>query len=235
MTTPANTKAPLPSGIISYEDYIAKNKAKGTGSASGAMDQGAFLTLFTTQLKNQNPLDPVKNEAFVAQLAQFSQLEATTSMKTSMETMVQSMQGDKMLAGASMIGRKVAVPNAPATLLGGQPVQASVDLPNGADGVQLQILDSKGQVVRKLTYPAQPSGAMKLSWDGMSDSGAAMPDGSYTMQVLASSQGKALQPVVNMFSTVRSVSNAGTGDNTWLLEVDGGKSVSLADVKQIAF
>ena len=231
-TTASTPKAPLPSGIISYEEYTAKNKVKAT---STTMDQGAFLTLFTTQLKNQNPLDPVKNEAFVAQLAQFSQLEATTAMKTSMETMVQSMQGDKMLAGASMIGRKVAVPNAPAMLLGGQPVQASVDLPNGADGVQIQIFDSRGQVVRKMIYPAQSPGSMKLAWDGMSDSGASMPDGAYTMQVLASSLGKAVQPVVNMFSTVRSVSNAGTADNTWLLEVDGGKSVSLADVKQIAY
>ena len=231
-TTASTPKAPLPSGIVSYEEYTAKNKVKAT---STTMDQGAFLTLFTTQLKNQNPLDPVKNEAFVAQLAQFSQLEATTAMKTSMETMVKSMQGDKMLAGASMIGRKVAVPNAPAMLLGGQPVQASVDLPNGADGVQMQIFDSRGQVVRKMIYPAQSPGSMKLAWDGMNDSGAAMPDGAYTMQVLASSLGKAVQPVVNMFSTVRSVSNAGTGDNTWLLEVDGGKSVSLANVKQIAY
>jgi len=232
MATATTAKAPLPSGIVSYEDYVAKNKVK---APSNAMDQGAFLTLFTTQLKNQNPLDPVKNEAFVAQLAQFSQLEATTAMKASMETMVQSMQGDKMLAGAAMIGRKVAVPNAPAMLLGGQPVQASVDLPNGADGVQMQIMDNRGQVVRKLIYPAQSPGSMKLAWDGMSDTGAAMPDGAYTMQVLASSLGKAVQPVVNMFSTVRSVSNAGTGDNTWLLEVDGGKSVSLANVKQIAY
>ena len=231
-TTASTPKAPLPSGIISYEEYTAKNKVKATSST---MDQGAFLTLFTTQLKNQNPLDPVKNEAFVAQLAQFSQLEATTSMKASMEAMVQSMQGDKMLAGAAMIGRKVAVPNAPAMLLGGQPVQASVDLPNGADGVQMKILDNRGQVVRKMIYPAQSPGSMKLAWDGMSDSGASMPDGAYTMQVLASSLGKAVQPVVNMFSTVRSVSNAGTADNTWLLEVDGGKSVSLADVKQIAY
>ena len=231
-TTASTPKAPLPSGIISYEEYTAKNKVKAT---STTMDQGAFLTLFTTQLKNQNPLDPVKNEAFVAQLAQFSQLEATTSMKASMEAMVQSMQGDKMLAGAAMIGRKVAVPNAPAMLLGGQPVQASVDLPNGADGVQMQIMDGRGQVVRKMIYPAQSPGSMKLAWDGMSDSGASMPDGAYTMQVLASSLGKAVQPVVNMFSTVRSVSNAGTGDNTWLLEVDGGKSVSLANVKQIAY
>jgi hypothetical protein len=55
------------------------------------------------------------------------------------------------------------------------------------------------------------------------------------MQVLVNAQGKAIQPVVNTLATVRSVSNAGTGDNTWLLEVDGGKSVSLTDVKRIAY
>ncbi len=232
MATATTAKAPLPNGIVSYEDYIAKNKVK---APSNTMDQGAFLTLFTTQLKNQNPLDPVKNEAFVAQLAQFSQLEATTAMKASMESMAQSLQGDKMLAGASMIGRKVAVPNGPLVLLGGQPIDATVDLPTGADGVQMQILNDKGQVVRKQIFGAQMAGPMKLSWDGMNEGGAFMPDGTYTMQVLASSQGKAIQPVVNTLSTVRSVSHAGTGDNTWLLEVDGGKSVSLSDVKRIAY
>ncbi|MEN9689242.1 MAG: Basal-body rod modification protein FlgD [Pseudomonadota bacterium] len=232
MATATPAKAPLPSGIVSYEDYIAKNKVK---APSNTMDQGAFLTLFTTQLKNQNPLDPVKNEAFVAQLAQFSQLEATTAMKTSMEAMVQSLQGDKMLAGASMIGRKVAVPNGPLVLLGGQPIEATVDLPTGAEGVQMQIMDEKGQVVRKQIFGAQAVGAMKLTWDGMNDGGATMPDGTYTMQVLANAQGKAIQPVVNTLATVRSVSNAGTGDNTWLLEVDGGKSVSMAEVKRIAY
>ena len=232
MATATTNKPPLPSGIVSYEDYIAKNKVK---APSNTMDQGAFLTLFTTQLKNQNPLDPVKNEAFVAQLAQFSQLEATNSMKTSMQAMVDSLQGDKMLAGAAMIGRKVAVPNGPLMLMGGQPIDATVDLPTGADGVQMQIMDEKGQIVRKQIFGAQMVGPMKLSWDGMNDSGATMPDGTYSMQVLVSAQGKALQPVVNTLATVRSVSSAGTADNTWLLEVDGGKSVSLTDVKRIAY
>jgi len=231
MTTTA-AKAPLPNGIVSYEDYTAKNKVKPTNNT---MDQGAFLTLFTTQLKNQNPLDPVKNEAFVAQLAQFSQLEATTAMKTSMETMVKSLDGDKMLAGAALIGRRVAVPNGPLTLLGGQPVEANVDLPTGADGVQMLVFNDKGQQVRKQIFGAQPIGTMRLSWDGMSDGGAPMPDGTYTTQVLASSMGKAIQPTVNSLATVRSVSNAGTADNAWILEVDGGKSVNMADVKRIAY
>jgi flagellar basal-body rod modification protein FlgD len=232
MATATAAKPPLPNGIVRYEDYIAKNKVK---APSNTMDQAAFLTLFTTQLKNQNPLDPVKNEAFVAQLAQFSQLEATTAMKTSMETMVKSMEGDKMLAGAALIGRRVAVPNAPLMLLDGQPVEANVELPTGADGVQMKIFDEKGQLVRKQIFGAQPIGTMRLGWDGFNDNGAVMPDGYYTMQVLASSMGKALQPTVNTLSTVRSVTNPGTGDNTWLLEVDGGKSVNMADVKRIAY
>jgi flagellar basal-body rod modification protein FlgD len=156
-------------------------------------------------------------------------------MKSSMDTMVKSLEGDKMLAGAAMIGRRVAVPNGPLILLGGQPVEANVDLPTGADGVQMKVFDEKGQLVRKQIFGAQSIGPMRLSWDGYNDNGAAMPDGSYTMQVLASSMGKALQPTVNTLSTVRSVSNAGTGDNTWLLEVDGGKSVNMADVKRIAY
>ena len=232
MATSTTARAPLPSGIVSYEEYVAKNKVK---APSNTMDQGAFLTLFTTQLRNQNPLDPVKNEAFVAQLAQFSQLEATTAMKTSMETMVKSLDGDKMLAGAALIGRRVAVPNGPLTLLGGQPVEANVDLPTGADGVQMLVFNDKGQQVRKQIFGAQPIGTMRLSWDGLSDAGAPMPDGNYTSQVLASSMGKALQPTVNSLATVRSVSNAGTADNVWILEVDGGKSVNMADVKRIAY
>ena len=82
MTT-TTAKAPLPNGIVSYEDYVAKNKVK---PQQTTMDQGAFLTLFTTQLKNQNPLDPVKNEAFVAQLAQFSSLSAAQSTNDKLQT-----------------------------------------------------------------------------------------------------------------------------------------------------
>ncbi len=68
-------------GITSYET----NKSTAASSkSSNEMGKQDFLTLFTAQLKSQNPLDPVKNEAFVAQLAQFSQLEAMTNMQTSM-------------------------------------------------------------------------------------------------------------------------------------------------------
>ena len=67
-----------PSSIPTMEGYQAKQKEAKVGEDE--MGEREFLMLFTTQLQNQNPLDPMENEAFVAQLAQFSQLEATTSM-----------------------------------------------------------------------------------------------------------------------------------------------------------
>jgi flagellar basal-body rod modification protein FlgD len=76
-TANAGTKIKAPTGVKTTVD--AANETL-TAKASSGMGQKDFLTLFTTQLKCQDPLDPVKNEAFVAQLAQFSQLEATTTM-----------------------------------------------------------------------------------------------------------------------------------------------------------
>ena len=77
----------LPSNIITmeqYEDRQAKLAAK-----EDDLGRDAFLQLFTTQLKNQNPLDPMDNEAFVSQLAQFSSLEAMTGVRTSVDAMAE--------------------------------------------------------------------------------------------------------------------------------------------------
>ena len=95
LSSPAAAASGIPAGISRYEDV-----ANAPRVINDEMGQQQFLTLFTTQLKNQNPLDPVKNEAFVAQLAQFSQLEASLAMKTSMDDLVKTMSGERMLAGA---------------------------------------------------------------------------------------------------------------------------------------
>ena len=81
----ANDVTALPSNLLTtkqYEEQQAKLLAQ-----DQQLDRDAFLKLFTTQLKNQNPLDPMENEAFVAQLAQFSSLEAMTGVRTSMDSM----------------------------------------------------------------------------------------------------------------------------------------------------
>lgn len=221
----ANTRK-LPSGIKSYEEEVAKPKP-----SSMTANQQDFLKLFTTQLQNQNPLDPTKNEAFVAQLAQFSQLEATTNMATQLAALAQSLQGDRMMSGAALIGKNVVVPGATFQLVKDQPVTATIDLPNGAEGMQLDILNAAGQVVHQQILGPQSAGSLAVNWDGQNAQGQALPEGSYRLRVNAVSQGKNITPSVSTVSTIRSISQEPNGD--LMVQVRGGQSIRLADVKRI--
>jgi flagellar basal-body rod modification protein FlgD len=230
-TANAGAKINAPAGIKTTAD--AANEALTAKSGTTAsMGQKDFLTLFTTQLKCQDPLDPVKNEAFVAQLAQFSQLEATTGMSETLKAYVDSMAGERMMSSTSMIGKTVAVPDAPAIVTpGGKPTQGFVSLPTGAEGVKLEVFNDKGQLVANQIMGAQSIGDMPWVWDGTSDAGSQVPAGNYTFKATVISQGKTSKPSVNVLSTVTGVNQQ--ADKTILLEVAGGKSVKLTDVKRI--
>jgi flagellar basal-body rod modification protein FlgD len=225
----ANKKINAPAGIKTTAD--AANEALTANKSSDSMGQKDFLTLFTTQLKCQDPLDPVKNEAFVAQLAQFSQLEATTSMSETLKTYVDSMAGERMMSSTNMIGKTVAVPNAPVILSGGKPAQGVVNLPTGAEGVKFEVTNDKGQLVATQIMGPQSMGDMPWAWDGSNDSGDILPDGNYFFKATVVSQGKTTNPSVSVLSTVLGVSQA--ADKTIMLEVAGGKSVKLTDVQRI--
>ena len=228
----ATTTSTLPSGIVKYEDYQAQQKSKPINEQMG---QTEFLTLFTTQLKNQNPLDPVKNEAFVAQLAQFSQLEATTAMKTSMQNLVSSLANDRLLGATSLIGKTVAVPDGPVTVTDSTVSQGVVNLPTGADGIKLQVYNDKGVLVRTQIIGAQPVGDFTIAWDGMTDGGNPAPNGTYRYVANVNSNGSVTKPTVNTYAAVTGVTSAGTADGAMLLEVAGGKTVNLADVKRVSY
>lgn len=225
----ANQKINAPAGIKTTAD--AANEALTANKSSNGMGQKDFLTLFTTQLKCQDPLDPVKNEAFVAQLAQFSQLEATTSMSETLKTFVDSMSGERMMSSTNMIGKTVAVPNAPVILSGGKPAQGVVNLPTGAEGVKFEVTNNKGELVATQIMGAQSLGDMPWAWDGSNDNGDILPDGNYFFKATVVSQGKTTNPPVSVLSTVLGVSQA--ADKTIMLEVAGGKSVKLTDVQRI--
>jgi len=218
------------SGIMTTAKYNAQKAATPQNTTMG---QTEFLTLFTTQLKNQDPTDPVKNEAFVAQLAQFSQLEATTAMKTSMNSLVSSMSNDRILGAASLMGKQVAVPDGPVEVTNTTVSQGTINVPTGADGIQLQVFDDKGILVRTQIMGAQAAGDVTLSWDGMTDGGSAAPNGTYRYVANVNSKGTMSKPTVNTYATVTGVKSAGISDGAMLLEVAGGKTVNLSDVKRI--
>ena len=92
-------------GILTTQEYDEANLVK--GARDDGLDRNAFLTLLTTQLQNQNPLDPMKNEQFVAQLAQFSQLEGITNMDSSLQDVADVIRSDRIMTGANLVGKSV--------------------------------------------------------------------------------------------------------------------------------
>ena len=135
------------------------------------------------------------------------------------------------MSSTNMIGKTVAVPNAPVILSGGKPVQGVVNLPTGAEGVKFEVTNDKGQLVATQIMGAQSLGDMSWAWDGSNDKGDILPDGNYFFKATVVSQGKTTSPPVSVLSTVLGVRQA--ADKTIMLEVAGGKSVKLTDVQRI--
>jgi len=227
MATPNVASSSLLQNVSRYEDV--KDAAKKTNEDMGKQE---FLTLFTAQLQNQNPLEPVKNEAFVAQLAQFSQLEALTNMQGSLDNFVKSYSGERMLGSAALIGKKVSVIDTPTQLTTGGVIDGSIDLPMGASQVQLSVHDSQGRLVQELVAGPQLPGTAPVSWNGKDATDKPAPSGLYRLSATATVNGKSVPVPVSTLSTVRAISS-NPADGSVSVEVDGGKTMLLTDVKRV--
>jgi len=221
------TSSSLLKNVSRYEDV--KEAAKKTKEEMGKQE---FLTLFTAQLQNQNPLEPVKNEAFVAQLAQFSQLEALTNMQGSLDKFVSSMSGERMLGSASLIGKKVSVTDTPTQLSAGGNITGNIDLPTGASGVMVSVFDAQGRLVQELIAGPQMPGSMPIAWDGKDAANKPAAPGLYRLSATAVVNGQTSNVPVNTLSTVRAIAT-NPADGSVSVEVDGGRTMLLTDVKRV--
>jgi flagellar basal-body rod modification protein FlgD len=216
----------LTTGSISANLSINNPGAKTNGEE---MDRSAFLKLFTTQLQNQNPLDPVKNEAFVAQLAQFSQLEATTKMADSLDTMASTSQADRLLQGASLIGKRVSALDGTAELVEGANISSIVSIPNGADSINIDVYDSAGTKVSTRAMGRQMPGEATITWDGTNNLGERLEPGRYKIVASVTSLGEVTQMPITTPNTVTSVTYSAT-QNDLILELQDGSTVPLSKV-----
>jgi len=197
------------------------------------MGQKEFLTLFTTQLKNQNPLDPMQNEQFVAQLAQFSQLEATTNMSTNLNTLIATLKGQQLLNGSALIGKQVAVPNGPAILKNGAPISGVISVPEGARAVNLSVYDASGVLVKSQELGRQLPGDVTVRWDGTDNAGTKMTDGSYKVVATVTGMGGTVTKVpIATPDVVKGVTMNSDGSDL-VIETQSGATVNFSQVKQI--
>jgi flagellar basal-body rod modification protein FlgD len=193
--------------------------------------QDRFLKLLVTQMKNQDPLNPLDNAQVTSQLAQISTVSGIDKLNTTLQTMAASFTANQSLQAASMIGRGVLAPGATLALENGAAI-GGVELPQTVDRVVVTIKDGSGVVVHSMDLGPQSQGTIAFGWDGIADNGGSAASGNYSFTVSAQQGNNKVDAATLAFGVVNSVTPGAPGQSP-LLDVGGLGLVGLSAIKQI--
>lgn len=167
-----------------------------TGGASGAIAAGSraataageqqdrFLKLLVTQMRNQDPLNPLDNAQVTTQLAQISTVTGIDKLNATLQGLSGALNASQSLQSAALIGRTVVTPGN-LTRLTDEGAGGALSLQQSADQVTVTVVNTAGQVVRTFTLGPQSAGVTGFQWDGMTDGGNRAANGVYVFQLAA--------------------------------------------------
>ncbi|HCA22581.1 MAG TPA: flagellar biosynthesis protein FlgD [Pseudomonas sp.] len=217
-------------GASALDQYQIDSDRFATGDELGK-DQ--FLELLVAQMNNQDPLSPQENGEFIAQLAQFSTVEGIGNLNTSMESLLSGYQSSQALQASSMVGRTVIVPADQAVVDTEAGLEGQLALQQNSTNVFVNIYDQAGSLVKTINLGSQEAGMHDFTWDGTDASGNLAEPGIYTVEAMASIDGKNTQMATLLPANVDSVSLGAGGSGEMLLNVAGLGSISLSNVYAI--
>ena len=213
------------SGVSSTTNSATAGLASDTNTIAGNFD--TFLSLLTTQLKNQNPLDPLDTNQFTSQLVQFSSVEQQLKSNSFLQSLVQSTQNSQNNAVVSYIGKTVTSSGINSDLSNGQATW-SFNLPQAAT-VQVTIKDANGNQVYS-EKGSLAAGNGQFNWDGTKTDGTTAPDGTYSISIDAkTAQGAYVAASTQSTGVVSGVDFSGSEPSL----IVGTSNIKLSDVTSV--
>lgn len=231
MTSVANTTSTTAADV-----FAAINGSSSTSSTSTAASaENRFLTLLMTQIKNQDPLNPMDNAQVTTQLAQLNTVNGIEKLNATLAQLLSGYNEAQGLQAAGIIGKNVMVAGntLPLTTPSGSTTSAAYGgalLASAADTVTLNIKDSTGKIVQTENLGAKDAGSFYFSWDGKDASGNKLADGNYTFTVDATAGSSKVTATAMEIGTVSAVARSGTG---FVLDLGTLGDVAFKDVQQI--
>ena len=215
--------------VTSTGSAAATAAATGKTPSKGiAQNFDAFLLLLTTQLKNQSPLDPLDTNQFTQQLVQFASVEQQLKQNETLSALLAATKASATSNAAGFIGMQVTADGATSRLSGGS-AKWVLNAARNASQAVLTIRDKSGGVVATRTT-ALTAGAQSFAWDGKTSTGAAAPEGDYTLTVTAlDAAGQGVSVKTEIAGRVDAVDM--TGDAPQL--VVGSTRVPMSSVKTL--
>ncbi|MEJ6789995.1 flagellar hook assembly protein FlgD [Brevundimonas sp. BR2-1] len=169
-------------------DAVSTNNAEsrinaGTGMLASNFE--TFLTLLTSQLKNQDPLSPVDSNQFTAQLTQMAGVEQQLLTNDLLKSLVSAQGGGGLGQAATYIGKEATAAWSATRMADGE-ASWSYELGSNAASATLQVLDGTGKVIWSGDAPAKTTGMHDFTWDGKATTGNDGQDGQvYSLKIVA--------------------------------------------------
>lgn len=200
-----------------------------SGAGATATDGGArtrlaenfdtFLTLLTTQMKNQDPLSPMDSNQFTQQLTQMTGVEQQLLTNDLLKQLVGN-TASGISAAVSLIGKTVRAVSDDANLSKGE-AKWVYTLDQAASDLKVEVLDSNGSVVAAVSPTEKGAGDHAFTWNGKGAAGSTLPDGTYTLRVTAKgSDGKAIASTTYVEGMVTGVEQS---SGQTLISINGGQ------------
>jgi flagellar basal-body rod modification protein FlgD len=208
-------------------DSLRMRKDGGKGGVEEAQDR--FLTLLVTQMKSQDPLNPLDNAQVTSQLAQISTVTGIDKLNETLKTLSSMFSASQSLQAAALIGRGILAEGSGLTLQDGVAV-GGYELSGQADKVTISIKDAAGRVIHSEDIGSRPAGSGFFQWDGIQSDGTAAPAGQYSFSVEAVRAGSVVGAKALAYGAVDSVNLGGAGVT---LNVRGLGLLGMDAVKQI--
>src|SRR5215469_5139755 len=200
-TIPTTTSNIFGNSSTTTPSTPATSQANLNGEIAGNFTE--FLQLLTTQLQNQNPLDPLDTNQFTQQLVEFASVEQEINMNTNLQTLVTLQQTAQSTEALKFVGQTVTVSGATAPLTNSQ-AQWTFN-PTSPASATFTITDSSGQTVFSQSGTVQP-GSQQFNWNGLDNTGHQLPDGNYTLTIAANgANGQAVAIPTTITGVVSSV------------------------------
>jgi flagellar basal-body rod modification protein FlgD len=179
----ATTAGSVVSGTTPVSSSSSSNSLSSTTGSTLAGNFQTFLSLLTTQLQNQNPLDPLDTNQFTQQLVQFAGVEQQLKTNDQLTTLVSLQQTAQSTQALGFVGKTAVVDGSTAALTSSS---ATWDLSLPKDStVNVSITNSSGQTVFSGSYAVKAGDNQPFVWDGKGSDGTQWPDGQYKMTATA--------------------------------------------------
>lgn len=204
-------------------------KARAVGNNN--LDKDAFFKLMITQMKNQDPTNPLKSHEMAAQLANFSSLEQMQNINKTLGEMKEGQKPAENFQALNLIGKAVAGDSSKVLRgINDREHDFKFNLPMDASEVAIKVRDADGNVIREYALKGLKKGENKLTWNGEDDKGHAATAGEYTFAAEAkTADGKKLGIKTDFDGMITGVSYNAEGP---VLHV-GNQAIRFRDVRQI--